>query len=72
MSDKVIAAVIGQQTKQLKLPGIGRAYVGVGRQARDEGWPHEKNICVSYSTPNCDPVMTEQRNVGYARHASPM
>lgn len=44
MSDKVIAAVIGQQTKQLKLPGIGRAYAGVGRQARDEGWPYEEYL----------------------------
>ena len=44
MSDEVIAAVIGQQTKQLKLPGIGRAYAGVGRQARDEGWPYEEYL----------------------------
>ena len=44
MSDKVIAAVIEQQTKQLKLPGIGRAYAGVGRQARDEGWPYEEYL----------------------------
>jgi len=44
MSDKVIDAVIGQQTKQLKLPGIGRAYAGVGRQARDEGWPYEEYL----------------------------
>jgi len=35
MSNEVIAAVIGQQLKQLKLPGIGRAYIQVGRQA---GW----------------------------------
>ena len=44
MSNEVIAAVIGQQTKQLKLPGIGRAYAGVGRQARDEGWPYEEYL----------------------------
>ena len=44
MSNKVIDAVIGQQTKQLKLPGIGRAYAGVGRQARDEGWPYEEYL----------------------------
>ncbi len=44
MSNKVIDAVIGQQTKQLKLPGIGRAYTGVGRQARDEGWPYEEYL----------------------------
>ena len=44
MSNKVIAAVIEQQTKQLKLPGIGRAYAGVGRQARDEGWPYEEYL----------------------------
>ena len=44
MSNEVIAAVIGQQTKQLKLPGISRAYVGVGRQARDEGWPYEEYL----------------------------
>lgn len=44
MSAKVIDAVIGQQTKQLKLPGIGRAYAGVGRQARDEGWPYEEYL----------------------------
>lgn len=44
MSNEVIAAVIEQQTKQLKLPGIGRAYAGVGRQARDEGWPYEEYL----------------------------
>jgi DNA replication protein DnaC len=44
MSNEVIAAVIEQQTKQLKLPGIGRAYAGVGRQACDEGWPYEEYL----------------------------
>jgi DNA replication protein DnaC len=44
MSNEVIDAVIGQQTKQLKLPGIGRAYTGVGRQACDEGWPYEEYL----------------------------
>jgi DNA replication protein DnaC len=44
MSSEVIDAVIGQQTKQLKLPGIGRAYAGVGRQACDEGWPYEEYL----------------------------
>lgn len=44
MTDKILAAVIAQQTKQLKLPGIGQAYVGVGRQARDEGWPYEEYL----------------------------
>ena len=44
MNSEVIDAVIGEQTKQLKLPGIGRAYTGVGRQARDEGWPYEEYL----------------------------
>ena len=44
MSSEVIDAVIGQQTKQLRLPGIGRAYAGVGRQACEEGWPYEEYL----------------------------
>ena len=44
MSGEVIDAVIQQQTKQLKLPGIGRAYAGVGRQACEEGWPYEEYL----------------------------
>jgi len=44
MNSEVIDAVIGEQLKQLKLPGIGRAYTGVGRQARDEGWPYEEYL----------------------------
>jgi len=44
MNNEVIDAVIGQQTKQLKLPGIGRAYPQVGRQAREEGWPYEEYL----------------------------
>ena len=44
MTTQVIDAVIGQQTKQLRLPGIGRAYSQVGRQAADEGWPYEEYL----------------------------
>jgi DNA replication protein DnaC len=44
MSSEVIDAVIGQQTKQLRLPGIGRAYARVGRQACEEGWPYEEYL----------------------------
>ena len=44
MSNEVIDAVIGQQLKQLKLPGIGRAYAQVGRQAAEEGWPYEEYL----------------------------
>jgi DNA replication protein DnaC len=44
MSNEVIDAVIGQQTKQLRLPGIGRAYTRVGRQACEEGWPYEEYL----------------------------
>jgi len=44
MSNELIDAVIGQQLKQLRLPGISRAYAQVGRQARDEGWPYEEYL----------------------------
>ena len=44
MSNEVIDAVIGQQLKQLKLPGIGRAYTQVARQAAEEGWPYEEYL----------------------------
>ena len=44
MSNEVIDAVIGQQLKQLKLPGISRAYAQVGRQAAEEGWPYEEYL----------------------------
>jgi len=44
MSNEVIDAVIGQQLKQLKLPGIGHAYAQVGRQAAEEGWPYEEYL----------------------------
>lgn len=34
-------AVIQEQLKVLKMPAIGREYLGLARQARDGGWPYE-------------------------------
>ncbi len=44
MSNEVIDAVIGQQLKQLRLPGVGRAYEQVGCQAREENWSYEEYL----------------------------
>jgi DNA replication protein DnaC len=44
MTNQVLDAVIREQTKQLKLPGIGRSYPQVGRQAREESWPYEEYL----------------------------
>lgn len=41
MTAAVVDAVIQEQVKALKLPGVGRAYVSLARQARDGGWPYE-------------------------------
>jgi DNA replication protein DnaC len=34
-------AVVTEYARQLKMPTLGREYVGLARQARDEGWPYE-------------------------------
>jgi len=38
MSAEVVHAVIAEQVKQLKLPGVGRTYQELARQAGDAGW----------------------------------
>lgn len=38
MSAEVLHAVIAEQVKQLKLPGVGRSYQELARQAGDAGW----------------------------------
>jgi len=38
MSAEVVHAVIAEQVKQLKLPGVGRSYQELARQAGDAGW----------------------------------
>jgi hypothetical protein len=34
----VVADLIRQQTRQLKMPGAARAFEALGRQAREERW----------------------------------
>lgn len=36
------AAVIAEFVRILKLPALGREYVALARQAREEGWPYEE------------------------------
>ena len=38
MSAEVLHAVIAEQVKQLKIPGVGRSYQELARQAGDAGW----------------------------------
>jgi DNA replication protein DnaC len=38
----VVADVIKGQARTLKMPGLLRAYEGLGRQAREEHWTHEE------------------------------
>lgn len=38
MSAEVVQAVIAEQVKQLKLPGVGKSYQELARQAGDAGW----------------------------------
>lgn len=38
MSAEVVHAVIAEQVKQLKLPGVGKSYQELARQAGDAGW----------------------------------
>jgi len=43
MSETAIRdAVISEHLQTLKLPGIGREYPALARQARDGGWPYEE------------------------------
>ena len=44
MSDAARAAVIAQYCKELKLPSMQRSHEGLGRQARDGGWPYEEYL----------------------------
>ena len=41
MTQSARHAVIQEQLKILKMPAIGREYLGLARQARDGGWPYE-------------------------------
>lgn len=41
MTQSACQAVIQEQLKILKMPAIGREYIGLARQARDGGWPYE-------------------------------
>ena len=41
MSKTVRHAVLAQYTKELRLPAVGREYLGVARQAQDGGWAYE-------------------------------
>ncbi len=41
MTMSACQAVIQEQLKILKMPAIGREYIGLARQARDGGWPYE-------------------------------
>lgn len=41
MTQSARQAVIQEQLKILKMPAIGREYLGLARQARDGGWPYE-------------------------------
>jgi DNA replication protein DnaC len=38
----VVADVVKAQARTLKMPGLLRAYEGLGRQAREEHWTHEE------------------------------
>ncbi len=44
MSAGVLEAVIAAQVKQLKLPGVGRAYQELARQAGDGGWGYPEYL----------------------------
>ena len=44
MSAEVLQAVIREQVKQLKLPGVGRAYEELARQAGDGGWGYPEYL----------------------------
>ena len=44
MSAEVLQAVIAEQVKQLKLPGVGRAYQELARQAGDSGWGYPEYL----------------------------
>jgi len=44
MSGGVLEAVIAAQVKQLKLPGVGRAYEELARQAGDGGWGYAEYL----------------------------
>jgi len=41
MSAAVREAVLAEQLKALKLPGVAQEYPALARQARDAGWPYE-------------------------------
>lgn len=38
----IVADIIKGQARNLKMPGLLRAYEGLGRQAREEHWTHEE------------------------------
>lgn len=40
----VVADVVKAQARTLKMPGLLRAYEGLGRQAREEHWTHEEYL----------------------------
>ena len=42
MSTAALQAVLSEQIRTLKMPGLGRELEGVARQARDAGWPYEE------------------------------
>jgi len=44
MSAEVLQAVIREQVKPLKLPGVGRAYEELARQAGDGGWGYPEYL----------------------------
>lgn len=42
MSNAALQAVLSEQIRTLKMPGLARELEGVARQARDDGWPYEE------------------------------
>lgn len=42
MSNAALQAVLSEQIRTLKMPGLARELAGVARQARDDGWPYEE------------------------------
>lgn len=42
MSEAALQAVLDEQIRTLKMPGLRRELKGVARQARDDGWPYEE------------------------------